>query len=263
MTLAVFYVPTVTQGAQDRPLAEVALRQPLDVRGAEARHAIKSVRLKRGDTIRLVDGVGHRLTGTITGVGPESVEIEPRNMEEVPEPTPRLVLVQALAKRDRAELAVEITTELGVSEILPWIADRSISRWKSQKMEAGRQRWQRVADAAGKQSRRTWFPKVLAPLTSRQTAQRLREAKEDGDLVLVCHEDATTPISRILIEKQAQLAGARSVFVVIGPEGGFSEAETAALRDTGPLVSLGENILRTSTAGAAAISSLNLVLKRW
>jgi 16S rRNA (uracil1498-N3)-methyltransferase len=174
-----------------------------------------------------------------------------RSREDVPAPTRRVVLVQALAKGDRDELAVQAATELGVDEIVPWQAARSISRWDSAKAAKGVARWQSIVREAAKQAHRAWVPVVRQPVTTAQLGLR-------SGLMLVLEPEATVVLSR------ADLGDADELVLVVGPEGGIAPEELAALADAGATpVRLGETVLRTSTAGPAALAVVSTLLGRW
>ncbi len=115
-----------------------------------------------GEEVTIGDGRGAWLTGECAAVAPREVVVRVTARSDVPAPSPRLVLVQALAKGDRDELAVQAATELGVDEIVPWQAARSVSRWDAAKAEKGRARWAAIVREAAKQAHRAWVPEVSA-----------------------------------------------------------------------------------------------------
>ena len=162
------------------------------------------------------------------------------------------MLVQALAKGDRDELAVQAACELGVDEIVPWQAARSISRWEGAKADKGRERWATIVREAAKQAHRAWVPEVSSVQSTAQLAARAADARM---LIL----DPWT---------QTRLAGirpdGRDLVLVVGPEGGIAPEELEKLEAAGAeRVRLGETVLRTSTAGPAAIAVLSSILGRW
>ncbi len=182
--------------------------------------------------------------------GRDEVLLEVLGREHEPAPSPRLVLVQALPKGDRGELAVELATEVGVDEVVPWVAARCVMQWKGERGERARERWQATAREAAKQSRRSWVPDVAPLHTTRQVAERAT-----GGAVLVLHEAARTPLTGV------DLPAHGDVLLVVGPEGGLTEDELALLGGTA--VRLGPTVLRTSTAGAAAVAVLSARTGRW
>ncbi|GEC74778.1 16S rRNA (uracil(1498)-N(3))-methyltransferase [Microbacterium maritypicum] len=220
--------------------------------GAEAKHAAVVRRLRIGEAVTVGDGAGVWLAGTAEEVSPARVDVRIAERVEHPAPTPRIVLVQALAKGDRDELAVQAACELGVDEIVPWQASRSVSRWEGPKAVKGRERWATIVREAAKQAHRAWLPDVVAPVSTTQLAERAREQR-----VLVL--DPTAPVRLSEIEPDD-----RDLVLVVGPEGGISEEELRRLTEAGAeRVLLGDTVLRTSTAGPAAIAVLSVALGRW
>lgn len=219
----------------------------------EGRHAARVQRMGVGESLRVADGRGAVLDCVVTGVRTDGLELSVVARRTEPEPEPRLVVVQALPKGDRGELAVELLTELGVDEIVPWAAGRSIAQWRDARGAKALDRWRRTARAAAKQSRRTRVP-VVAELASTATvAGRLAAATG-----LVLHEAA----SDLLV--MAPLEFTDEIVLVVGPEGGISDDELVTFVEAGArTVRLGAPVLRTSTAGAAALAALSPRLERW
>lgn len=219
--------------------------------GAEGRHAARVRRIGAGETVLVGDGRGALAECVVDGAGPDSLTLRVTARRSVPEPDPRIVVVQALPKGERAELAVELLTEVGVDEIVPWASARAVVQWTGERGVKARAKWQRAAAEAAKQSRRAWVPQVAelartADLTARAAT------------MLVLHEIASEPLS------QVELPGAGDIVLVVGPEGGVSDDELAALTAAGArAVRLGDPVLRTSTAGAAAVAALSVRLGRW
>jgi 16S rRNA (uracil1498-N3)-methyltransferase len=221
--------------------------------GDEGRHAARVQRIKAGETVLVSDGAGALLTCRVRSVAGDGLHLEVTRRRDVPVPQPRLVVVQALPKGERAELAVEVLTELGVDEIVPWSAARSIVQWHGVRGEKALEKWRRTAREAAKQSRRPRVPAVGDLHSNAQVAARL-----PGAVGLVLHEDATDRLGVI------ELPAAGDLIVVVGPEGGIDPAELEAFATAGAsTVRLGDPVLRTSTAGAAALSALSLRLGRW
>ncbi len=214
--------------------------------GPEGRHAAVVRRLRVGEVVDLVDGEGTRVTGPLSAVGKDRVTVSVTDRVREPAAATRITLVQALAKGERGELAVELATEVGVDAIVPWSAARSVVRWDGERGAKALTRWRSTAREAGKQSRRAWFPTVAEVLTTAQVAAL------PGQL-LVLHEDAAEPLSSV------PLTG--DVVLVVGPEGGIGADELAVLG--GQAVRLGHTVLRTSTAGAAAIAVVSARTGRW
>ena len=223
--------------------------------GAEAQHAAVVRRVRSGESVTIGDGRGVWLDGVCEEVTPKAVAVRvtARNME--PRPAPQLVLVQALAKGDRDELAVQAATELGVDQIVPWQAARSVSRWSGPKVEKGVARWEAITREAAKQAHRAWIPDVSAPVTTPQLAARAADAS-----VLVLEPTADGTLTAELLKPM----GERDIVLVVGPEGGIAPDELDALVAAGAvLVRLGDTVLRTSTAGPAALAVASAALGRW
>ncbi|MFI8632091.1 16S rRNA (uracil(1498)-N(3))-methyltransferase [Microbacterium sp. NPDC077663] len=237
---------------------DAAAARPGDVvqlTGAEAHHAAAVRRIRVGEGVTVGDGRGLWLTGTVASVAPKEVVVEVAQREEHPEPSPRTVLVQALAKGDRDELAVQAATELGVDAIFPWQAARSVSRWDGAKVAKGVARWETIAREAAKQAHRPWLPGVAEPVTTRQLVAHAGSAR-----MLVLEPTASAALSSVELDA----TDTRDVLLVVGPEGGIAPDELELLRGAGAtLVRLGDTVLRTSTAGPAALALVNRALARW
>ncbi|MEW1707929.1 16S rRNA (uracil(1498)-N(3))-methyltransferase [Microbacterium sp. NPDC089190] len=222
--------------------------------GSEAHHAASVRRVRVDEAVTLGDGRGVWLSGVVTALGPKQVDVRVTGREEVAAPVPRFVLVQALAKGDRDELAVQAATELGVDEIVPWQAARSVSRWDA-KADKGLARWRTIVREAAKQAHRAWVPEVEGVA---RTADLV--ARAGASVVLVLEPTASVRLTEVAAEE----SDGRDVVLVVGPEGGIAPEELSALEDAGArLVRLGDTVLRTSTAGAAAISVLSAAHGRW
>ena len=222
--------------------------------GPEAKHAISVRRMRVGEGIQVSDGRGNRVVGNIVSIDGNqlSLEVSESNFEAAAEPT--ITLVQALAKGDRDELAIQAATELGVEGVTPWQADRSVSRWDGPKVAKGVERWQTIVAEAAKQALRARTPQVTQPASTKELSGLIRKY----DLALVLDPTAQSTISGV------GLPSTGSIAIVVGPEGGISESELALLENSGATrVRLGTDILRTSTAGMAAISVLQSRLNRW
>jgi 16S rRNA (uracil1498-N3)-methyltransferase len=218
--------------------------------GPEGRHAAKVRRIRPGELIDVTDGRGTTARCEVLTVAAESLELAVRDRVTLAAPTPRIVVVQALAKGDRGELAVEMLTEIGVDEIVPWAAARCVVRWEGARGERALERWRSTAREAAKQARRSWWPVVTDLATTAEVAGRLATSS----CPVVLHEESTAPLGRLAVSGD-------EVVIVVGPEGGISAQELAALAV--PTYRLGDTVLRTSTAGVAAASVLLTAAGRW
>lgn len=233
---------------------EVKVASKFSLSGPEAKHAVSVRRLGIGERVRIADGLGTMIRGQVVSTGRDVLEIEVEELLQLEQPKTKISLVQALAKGDRDELAIQAATELGISNVIPWQAERSISIWNGAKKSKGVARWQTIVQEAAKQSLRGFVPIVEAVVSSSELIGRLKEY----DLVLVLEPTSLDSIVSI------QPDNAKTIALVVGPEGGISEAELNAFRNAGfSLVHLGEGVLRTSTAGMAAISFLQAKLGAW
>ncbi|MFM6981025.1 MAG: 16S rRNA (uracil(1498)-N(3))-methyltransferase [Micrococcales bacterium] len=231
--------------AADLELA--SLGDTFTMSGPEAKHAAVVKRMSAGEAIQLTNGRGLRVRGTVASSAQEFVVVKVSGAEVEPLPDLHLTLVQALAKGDRDELAIQAATELGVSSVIPWQAERSVSRWEGSKIAKSVERWQQIVQEAAKQALRVYVPTVLQPVSSKQLVEQVKSF--DQALVL----DPTAEIGLF----DAELPKRGQVALIVGPEGGISQAELSAFENAGAIrVHLGNNILRTSTAGMAAISAL-------
>lgn len=229
------------------------------------RHAVQAMRLKPGDGLQLSDGNGLRIHAVMAD--PEAGLAEVDEVWREPEPVTRLALIQALAKTGHDEQAIDMATQIGVDQVVPWQADRSIAKWKAGRSD---KKWSAVLTAATEQSRRAFKPQLEECVSSKQVVAICRRACVHGDLVVVLHQDATDTWSGVeakvaqLMERSLADGKPRTVNVVVGPEGGISEQEVEAFTQAGAVSCvLGSNILRAATAGPVALSLLSRALGRY
>ncbi len=214
--------------------------------GPEGKHAAVVRRMRAGESIQLTNGKGFRVIGTVSKVDGANLVVSVSETLTESLPKLQLTLVQALAKGDRDELAVQAATELGALTVIPWQATRSISRWEGPRAEKGQARWQTIATEAAKQSLRVWEPTVRSVVSTKE----LTKLAHEFDAVLVLD-----PTSKTALTSLSALGG--RIAIVVGPEGGIDDHELKELESAGARrVHLGSGILRTSTAGLAAISYL-------
>jgi 16S rRNA (uracil1498-N3)-methyltransferase len=233
-------------------LVSTVVGERVTVGGAEARHAVTVSRIAAGESIAIGNGAGLMITGTVVSAEHTEFVVEVETLVETPPASPAIWLVQALAKGDRDEQAVQQAAELGVDGVIPWSAQRSIVKWQGAKVQKGHDRWSAIVREASKQSVRSWVPEV-------------------GDLASLSVLVALAKVTRmLLLEPTAELALSaldpddRDVVLVVGPEGGIAPSELSRLEAAGATaVRLGDTVLRTSTAGPAAVAVLNARLGRW
>jgi len=218
----------------------------VELDGSEGKHAATVRRMRSGEAIQLTNGRGIRIRGVVTEVLPKSLVVKVTSVRLDENSNNPITLIQALAKGDRDELAIQAATELGAIQVIPWQAERSISRWDSAKATKGQARWQLICDEAAKQSLRSHFPQVEAVMDSAAVKKAI--AQFDQFLIL-------DPTASVGISSLPTLTG--KLALVVGPEGGISEEELEMFEQAGATrVHLGESILRTSTAGVAAIAAI-------
>jgi 16S rRNA (uracil1498-N3)-methyltransferase len=217
--------------------------------GDEGRHAAVVRRIRPREVIMIGNGRGQGVRGVVLDVAGPSLIIEVINHLAAPSEPRRFVAVQALAKGDRSELAVAMLTEMGVDEIVPWQAARSIVRWSPDRATRSLAKWRGTVREATKQSRRLGVPQVSEPVSTDQLAQRVTIV----DLALLLHEEANESLAEV------DLPAAGTILIIIGPEGGISADEQAQLIEAGARpVSISDAVLRTSTAGVVALAGLKL-----
>ncbi len=244
MSLPVFVHPDLAGLA---PGAAVALD------GDEGRHAVVVKRIRAGEQIALTDGAGTTVVATVTGTGKADLAATVDEIRTIEAEMPRVVVVQAIPKGDRGELAVEMLTEVGVDVIVPWAASRCVPVWKGDRAAKSLAKWRSTAREAAKQARRSWFPEVTEMVGLEEVVALLKNAS----VPVVLHEAASGPLADLPVP------GRGEIVIVVGPEGGISDEELAAFAQVGAEpVRLGSSVLRTSTAGVAATAAL-LARTRW
>lgn len=223
--------------------------------GTEGRHAASVVRLAVGESVIVVDGFGRRVDCTVGRVlSRDELELSIDSVIDEPAPAVQFAVAQGLPKGDRGELAVEVMTEIGVDCIVPWAAARCVTQWRPDRAEKAHRKWADAARAAAKQARRAWHPRVEALESTSDLASRVSGAA----LALVLDEEASESIGGV------ELPAAGEVLLVVGPEGGITPGERESLVAAGArAVRLGPTVLRTSTAGVAALAVLLARTERW
>ena len=245
MSLPVHWVPGL-DGA--------AVGTTVEVDGDEAHHAVAVRRLRVGEAVVLTDGRGRSVTGAVARTGKRVFSVVVASVLDAPEPVPAVTVVQAIPKGDRGELAVEVLTEIGVAGIVPWAASRSVAVWKGERAAKSLHRWRSTAREAAKQARRPWFPTVSEMASTDEVVALLA----GSDLAVVLHEEATASLAGLEVPASGRIV------VVVGPEGGLTDDEVATFAAAGAVsVRLGAEVLRTSTAGLAAVSALLSRTSRW
>lgn len=234
-------------------LDDAAVGDRFTLAGDEGRHAAVVRRIRVGERVMVADGGGNGVRGMVVEVGKASVTLEIDEVLASPEPPVRHHVVQALAKGDRSEAAVEMLTELGVDRVIPWQSSRSVVKWTHDREERQLGRWRSTAREATKQSRRLRVPVVTSAMTTRELAALIGEVA----LALVLHEAASETLA------ETDLPDAGDVLLIVGPEGGISDDEVKVFTDAGArAVLISDGVLRTSTAGVVALAQAQALQAR-
>ena len=217
----------------------------------DAHHAIKVLRLKLGEVIKISDGVKKWVSGSIIEISKKELTISISERGDFEAKKPELVLVQAVTKSERNKEMLELAIEAGVDRIIPWQAERSISKWQSDSA----QKWEIGIKEACKQARQVRLPKLMPMLTTAGVVQLLSKDAR----IIVFHESASEKFAQLQLPESLA-----SIYLVIGPEGGISQSELSIFENGGSkIVRLGETVLRSAHAGFAAISAVQTKLGRW
>jgi 16S rRNA (uracil1498-N3)-methyltransferase len=228
------------------------------VEGDEGFHAATVRRIRRGEELVLGDGAGGLARCVVEQAGRDGLQARVLDRWQVPPVQPPVTVVQALPKAERSELAIELATEAGADALVAWQAARCVARWDGARADKGLRRWRAVARAAAQQSRRAHIPSVDGVLSTAALTERIGEVLATGGMVLALHESAAGQLTNL------GLAQAKSVMLVVGPEGGIAPDELAAMTAAGAMaVRLSPTVLRTSTAAAVALGALGVLTPRW
>lgn len=222
--------------------------------GPEGRHAATVRRLTPGERVELTDGAGLVADCVVTAARAGALELRVLARRSEPRPSPGLVVAQALPKGEHGPLAVDLMTEGGVDVIVPWAAQRSVTRWQGERGDRALARWRAAAREAAKQSRRAWLPEVTEPVTTRELASRVERAS----LAVLLDPGGLVPLTEL------ELPRSGDIVLIVGPEGGVSPAEAAELTGAGAASArLGPSVLRTSSAGLVAATIVASRTGRW
>ncbi|RKQ63362.1 16S rRNA (uracil1498-N3)-methyltransferase [Thermovibrio guaymasensis] len=220
------------------------------LRGQEARHALKVLRLKKGDEIIVFDGEGKEYLAVISAASPTSVKLKILEETNVNRDSPldSTLYMGITNKVQKLELAIQKTTELGVKRIVPVICRRSSTAQLIKNWEGKLRRWREIAVNASKQCGRTVIPEISEPV-------KIEEIEDSSDLSFVLWEKGGKSF------KDYQSYSASSVSFLVGPEGGLEKEEIELLKERGfKPIYLGKRILRAETA---AIAGMTLIQYIW
>ena len=222
-----------------------------ELSGDEGHHAVAVMRLSIGEQIKIADGSGNWVSGTITEVNKKSLKIDVAERGSAQAGKPELIVVQAVTKSDRAKEMLELLTVGGADQIIPWQAERCISKWQSDSA----QKWMSAIKEAAKQSRRVKLPALGDEVSTNQ----LLKLFQPSDKVIVLHERSSTGVSQINISKEVE-----RIILIIGPEGGISDSEISQLESAGAVTArMGDLVLRSAHAGFAALAAIQSSIGRW
>jgi 16S rRNA (uracil1498-N3)-methyltransferase len=237
--LSLFFIDQISSGSTQ------------ELSGDEGHHAVKVMRLQIGEQIKIADNMGNWVSGAITEVGKKSLKINVSERGNAEHLKPELILVQAVTKSDRTKEMLELLTVAGADQIIPWQAQRCISKWKSDSTD----KWLTTIKESAKQARRVKLPVLSDAVTTNQLVKLFQVE----DQIIVLHESAQSNISQFKFVESTQ-----RIFIVIGPEGGISEDEITQLTSAkAVVVRMGENVLRSAHAGFAALSGVQTLIGRW
>jgi 16S rRNA (uracil1498-N3)-methyltransferase len=237
--LSLFFVDQISSGSTQ------------ELSGDEGHHAVKVMRLQIGEQIKIADNLGNWVSGAITEVSKKSLRINVSERGNAEHLKPELILVQAVTKSDRTKEMLELLTVAGADQIIPWQAQRCISKWKSDSTD----KWLTTIKESAKQARRVKLPVLSDAVTTNQLV-KLFQAE---DQIIVLHESAQLNLSQFNFVESTQ-----RIFIIIGPEGGISEDEIAQLTSAkAVVVRMGENVLRSAHAGFAVLSGVQTLIGRW
>lgn len=220
------------------------------ISGGEARHISEVMRLSVGDPIVVFDGEGGEYSGTIKELDHPNKNLTVTIDSEKSlskEEGPRITLVQAIPKKNKMDLVVEKTTELGVHKIIPMLTERTVVRPDSRSSRKVTERWRRIAIETSKQCARAFVPEISDIKIFKEIVAL---AKDHDFAFLACLEGETVSIKEAISKN---IAG--SVLVMVGPEGDFSPRELEYAESRGfSLISLGKRVLKSETAGLFVVS---------
>jgi 16S rRNA (uracil1498-N3)-methyltransferase len=222
-------------------------RDVIVLAGPEGRHAATVRRIAPGERVDVADGYGQVAECVVTGARAGALELAVQRRREEPLSQPAIVVVQAIPKGDRGQLAVELVTEAGADVVVPWQAERCVTQWRGERGQRLLERWRAAAREAAKQARRARVPQVTAAEPTDAVARRVAAAS----LAVLLDPAAPGPLAGVALPSGGDL------LVIVGPEGGVTAAEERSLTAAGARPArLGPTVLRASTAGVVAVSVL-------
>ena len=225
-------------------------KQEMQIAGQDAHHIMDVLRMGPGDLLQVVADDGISFVGEIAAVSTNTVTVSAKEiLRESHEPDVRISLLQGLAKGEKMELIIQKAVEIGVAEIFPLAMDHSVVVLDRSKAGKKTERWQKIAEAAAKQSKRDMIPDVHEVMKLSRVLQ-----EEKWDLLVIAYESENQVSLKEVLQAHKD---AKSIGIIIGPEGGLSNEEVKAAQEAGGIaVSLGRRILRTETAGMVVATAI-------
>ncbi|HLX96799.1 MAG TPA: RsmE family RNA methyltransferase [Verrucomicrobiae bacterium] len=232
----------------------------LRIEGREAHHALHVLRVKRGEPVVVLDGVGHEFACEVAETSRETLTLRVAQKHSIPSLPGPITLLQALPKGKIIESIIQKSVELGARRIVPLLTGRVVTQFDGKDAANKREKWQLVAIEAIKQCGAAWLPKIETPTTIEQ----FLAGKETFDLSLVGSLQADRRHPRVCFQEFQARHGRlpQGVAVWIGPEGDFTPGELKIIQASGALpISLGRLVLRVETAAIYCLSMLNYELQ--
>ena len=225
-------------------------KQEMQIAGQDAHHIMDVLRMGPGDLLQVVADDGISFVGEIAAVSTNTVTVSAKEiLRESHEPDVRISLLQGLAKGEKMELIIQKAVEIGVAEIFPLAMDHSVVVLDRSKAGKKTERWQKIAEAAAKQSKRDMIPDVHEVMKLSRVLQ-----EEKWDLLVIAYESENQVSLKEVLQAHKD---AKSIGIIIGPEGGLSNEEVKDAQEAGGIaVSLGRRILRTETAGMVVATAI-------
>ena len=230
--------------------AQVSVTDVL-IEGSDVNHIKNVLRMKCGEKIRISSTSGRNFYCKVSEISGELVRAEIlEELEDNTELPNKIYLFQGLPKSDKMELIIQKAVELGVSEIIPVAMKNCVAKLEEKKAASKIARWQEIAKSAAKQSKRSVIPTVQMPLSYKLAVQQAKEL----DIILVPYENERG--MQATRDVLSTIKTGESIGIFIGPEGGFDSSEIEIIKENAHLISLGNRILRTETAGLATLAML-------
>lgn len=227
--------------------------ESIRILGEDAHHLIRVLRVKIGEQIIVSDGQGTEVLGKVTATDESSVVVERvTELKTSGEPNVEVWIAQSLPKGDKFETVVQKCTELGASRIIPFISERTIVRYDEKKLQKRMERWRKIAKEAAEQSHRSAIPVIESPRNWKALLESVPSTN-----ALLCYEQERSKGIKTALQSLRAEAESQPMLIVIGPEGGLTEAEAKQAQEAGCVtVSLGRRILRTETAAMTALTCI-------